>query len=312
MTTIKHTLLLLFALPVLFAGCASGPEKKEPPPQEKPATAELHAQSVAWLKKPAAAPVETALPEGVHSRDLAFESEGGPRTMRLYLPEAVRETPRPAVLLLHGADRDAARFCAELALQADAVVAAPETPWASASGDVLAAYNHLCTDADELGIDPERIYLAGDAAGGLLAISVAREEFETTGEKPAGLLLFYPVLSLEPDNRESSKRYETGFGFDAAELKKFAEEWIPDADRRKEMSAMDAEVGNLPPTLLVVAGCDIVRDQGVAFASRLHQAGVPVRVRRYNGAIHGFLIRGGLDAFRKQAVTDAASFLTGK
>lgn len=311
MNTIRHT-LFLFALSVLFAGCVSSPENKELPPPEKPATAELHAQSAAWLKNPEAAAPEAAPPEGLHHRELSFESEGGNRVMHLDLPESVRETPRPAVLLLHGADNGTARFRAELALRADAIVAAPETPWGSAPGDALAAYNHLCTKADELGIDPERIYLAGDSAGALLALSVAKEEFETNGEKPAGLLLFYPVLSLEPDSRESWKRYETGFGFDPAELKQFAEDWLPDAEQRKGMSAADVEPGNLPPTLLVVAGCDIVRDQGLAFAADLRKAGVPVRVRRYSGAIHGFLTRRGLDAFRQQAVTDAASFLTGK
>ncbi|MPM54429.1 Lipase 2 [bioreactor metagenome] len=228
------------------------------------------------------------------------------------------EHPRSAVLFLHGSDRNTARFCAGLALKADVTVAAPdlrvapEAPWPAALEDALSAYNHLCTNADDLGVNPERIVPGGDGAGALLALALVRNEYETTGEKPAGLLLFYPFLAPEGENRgESWKRYGTEFGLDAEAVTAFVDDWIADAEDRKNVSPFRAGTEGVPPTLLVVAGCDVLRDQGLAFAAKLRQANVPVRIRRYNGAIHGFLTRPGLDVFFRQGVEDAASFLGG-
>ena len=307
-----HFFLLALALPALLAGCTSKPAGNAGPRPDPAALAELHPLSAASLRALPPEPRETALPQGVEIRELSFESEAGSRTMRLFLPSAKRDTPRGAVLHLHGAGREAAAFCAELALRADVAVAMPETPWETAAGDALAAYNHLCTEADRLGIDPDRICLSGDGVGGLLAVAVAREEFETTGGKPAGLLLFYPLLTLEPDSGESWKRYGVGFGLGADEMEHFIAEWIPDPEERKAVALTDAAAEGMPPTLLVVAECDILRDGGIGFGSRLRRAGVTVRTLRYNGAIHGFLTRPGLDTFRNRAVADAASFLVGK
>lgn len=306
-------ILLTLAIPALFTGCASKPAGNAGTRPDPAALAELHPLSAASLRALPPEPAETTPPEGVEIRELPFESEAGPRTMRLFLPSAKRDDkPRGAVLHLHGAGRDATRFCGELALRADVAVAAPDTPWETAAGDALAAYNRLCTDADRLGIDPDRIFLSGDAAGGLLAVAAAREEFETTGEKPAGLLLFYPLLSPEPAAGESWKRYGVGFGLDSEELERFIAEWIPDPAARKAFAFPDDAAKGMPPTLLVVAECDILRDGGTGFAAQLRHAGVQVRALRYNGAIHGFLTRPGLDTFRRRAVTDAASFLAGK
>lgn len=312
---LASTLLPLLAL--LFTGCASDPAEPPAAPAETSPAAELHAQSAASLKTSPANPEDAVPPEGIRVRELRFESEAGSRTMRLYQPAAEPERPVGAVLFLHGIDRNNARFCIELVRKANVAVAAPElrlspeAPWPAALDDALAAYNHLCTNADELGIDPERIALAGDGAGALPAVAVARDEYETTGQKPAALLLFYPLVALEEENRGISwNRYATEFGLDAATVQAFTDSWIPDAEDRETASPFRTEANELPPTLLVVAGCDVLRDQGLGFATKLRRADVPVRVRRYSGAIHGFLTRPGLDAFFKQGVEDAASFLS--
>ena len=210
-------------------------------------------------------------------------------------------------------------FCAELALKTGAAVAAPdyrlapEAPWPAALDDVLAAYNYLTTNADDYNIDPDRLVLAGDSAGGQLAATAALKEFETTEEKPAGLILFYPVVTLEPDSRESWKRCGKGFNLDADLMEEFNAAYVPDPAQRKEplVSPLNAAPESFPPVLLVTAEYDILRDQATDFAAGLRKAGVPVRVRRYRGAVHGFITFPGLEIFFRQGVEDAASFLDG-
>jgi len=308
------------ALPLLFAGCASKPlpPSKPPVPEVK-----LHPESAAWLKAHAVNPTapsgpETpaALPKEIQVGELKFESGGKPHILRLYRKAGDTNRRLPVVLLFHGADPHPASFCAGLALGADVAVASPEpgadlkSPWPEALNVALAAYNCLCANADELNIDPARIFLEGDGAGSFPALAAAKNEFETTGEKPAGLLLFYPLVSLLPDTRASVAKYGNGFGFDAKSAGAFIQSWIPDSKQREELSPLETDASGLPPTLIVLAECDIWHDQGVEFGVKLRLAGVPVRIRCYNGAIHGFLTREGLDAFRKQAVRDAASFVS--
>ena len=262
--------------------------------------------------------VDTVPPSGVTTEELSFEG----------LPIRLYRTPGPVrvlVLYLHGGGwvlgsiQRCSSFCAELALKTGAAVAAPdyrlapEAPWPAALDDVLAAYNYLTTNADDYNIDPDRLVLAGDSAGGQLAATAALKEFETTEEKPAGLILFYPVVTLEPDNRESWKRCGKGFNLDADLMEEFNAAYVPDPAQRKEplVSPLNAAPESFPPVLLVTAEYDILRDQATDFAAGLRKAGVPVRVRRYRGAVHGFITFPGLEIFFRQGVEDAASFLDG-
>ncbi|MBS1368494.1 MAG: alpha/beta hydrolase [Lentisphaeria bacterium] len=262
-------------------------------------------------------------PAGITVRNLEYESGDTARAIRLYIPETGSKEPRPAILYLHGGGwvlgsiQRCSRFCGELAAKSGAIVAAPdyrlapESPYPAALDDTLAAYNFLSTGADEFGMDADRIFLAGDSAGGQLAVTAALKEFETTEEKPAGLILFYPVVTLEPDARESRTLYGKGFNLDSDLMDAFGAAYVPEPAIRREpfVSPLGAELSVLPPVLLVTAEFDILRDQAAEFAQKLKKGGVPVRARRYKGAVHGFITFPGMDAFFQQGVADAASFL---
>ncbi len=310
-----------FALSLLVsAGCRSSESTQTDPPPEPPSAAtELHPQSAAYLCLPPVLPATPSAVPGILSKDIQLESETGTEIMRLYQPESPSAQPRGAVLFLHGIDRNTARFCSELAAKSGFMVAAPElhiapeSPWTAALDDALAAYNYLCTNADELGVDSERIFLAGDGIGALLAVAAAYNEYDTTGEKPTGLLLFYPYTAAEAENRgESWTRYGENFGYDAAAMEAFTDAWLPSAKERQETASLfTVDPASMPPMLVIVSGCDILRDQGLKFALQLRKGEVPVRIRRYNGALHGFLTRPGLELFLQKGIADAALFLAG-
>lgn len=121
--------------------------------------------------------------------------------------------------------------------------------------------------------------LAGDSAAATAA-TAALMEFETTEEKPAGLILFYPVVTLEPDSRESWKRCGKGFNLDADLMEEFNAAYVPDPAQRKEplVSPLNAAPESFPPVLLVTAEYDILqRSRRRISRQGLRKAGVPVR-----------------------------------
>ena len=185
--------------------------------------------------------------------------------------------------------------CRALANEAGAIVAsigyrlAPEHPFPAAPDDVRAAVRWLHEHAAELGADPDRMAVAGDSAGGNLATVTARRLRDEGGPPLRFQALIYPVTDAAlntPSYRESSD----GFGLTAASMKRFWELYLDGADGRgPDASPLQADdLSGLPPAFILTVGDDVLRDEAETYAAALEAAGVPVTLRRYDGAVHGF------------------------
>jgi acetyl esterase len=164
---------------------------------------------------------------------------------------------------------------------------APEHRYPAAVDDSVAAVRWAAANAAELGGDPERIAVAGDSAGGNLAAVVARK---LRGELPLRLqALVYPVTDggvNTPSFREFADRY----GLTAASMKRFWQLYADGADTTDPDASplRDPDLSGVAPAYVLVAEKDVLRDEGVAYAHALEQAGVSVELVRWPGTIHGF------------------------
>ncbi len=195
---------------------------------------------------------------------------------------------------------------------------APEHKFPAAVEDAFAAFRWTAAHADSLGIDPTRIAVAGDSAGGNLAAVVplmARDEPAPAeaggGPAPAFQLLIYPVIDHD-FTTASYRQNATGYQLTRRTMQWFWEQYLgtPEDGRDPHASPLRAEdLHGLPPAFVITAEFDPLRDEGEAYARRLREAGVPAVVRRYDGLIHGFFrMAGVLDAGRR-AIEEAAAAL---
>jgi acetyl esterase len=162
---------------------------------------------------------------------------------------------------------------------------APEHPFPAPLEDAWAA---LRWAADALG-DGGPLVVGGDSAGGALAAACALRARDEGGPTLAAQLLVYPVLDADLD-RPSYLGEVAGMG--RAEMAWFWDHYVPDASARTDVRACPLraeDVTGLPPTVLVVADLDPLRDEGLAYAAALADAGVPVRSHHLPGLVHGFL-----------------------
>ncbi len=174
---------------------------------------------------------------------------------------------------------------------------APESRVPAALDDCTAALARIAREARAFGIDPRRIVLGGDSAGAHLAIGVARR----LPRLAAALVLAYPVTDarmLHP----SYGRYAEGFYLSAAQMAWYWQQCLPEgADLADpDLSPLLAhDLPTLPPTLVVTAECDVLHDEGLAFAGALSNAGVAHAYLEEPGMIHGFMrFRGLLEQSR--------------
>ncbi|WP_294502604.1 alpha/beta hydrolase fold domain-containing protein [uncultured Victivallis sp.] len=238
----------------------------------------------------------------------------GDRRIRFYYPGS--EPGKAVVLYLHGGGwtlgglEGSARFCGDLAKDSGLDVAtldyrlAPEHRAPAALEDVLAAVRLL----RERGY--RRIYLAGDSAGGNLAASAAGKERSAI----AGVILYYPVVLAKNDRSESWRKYGVGFGLDGALMEAFNESYAPGAlaEDPAVSPLLAEEFVHYPETLIVAAECDVLHDQGRAFAELLKKNGVPVTHRTLPGTIHAFMTYPGMENAYQEGVRLATEFLAGK
>jgi acetyl esterase len=226
-----------------------------------------------------------------------------PVAVRRFVPEGA---PRRAIVYLHGGGwvtgtldtYDA--LCRELARRADAQVfsvgyrLAPEAPSPAAFDDCEAALAGVLADAPALGIDPGRVVLAGDSAGGHLALGVARRRRHAGAVPPlAGLVLIYPVTDVGLDSA-SMAEFESGFYLSRDLMLWFWRKFLgtdpQDRGDDPELAPLRAaDLGSLPPSFVVTAGCDILRDEGEALVERIRQQGGRSELLRVPGMLHGFI-----------------------
>jgi acetyl esterase len=253
-------------------------------------------------------------------RDITVSGPGGRVPVRVYRPEG--EGPLPLVAYAHGGGWVLGTLdgfgpvCRALANASGAVVAsigyrlAPEHPFPAAPDDVRAAVRWLAGNARELGGDPERIAIAGDSAGGNLATVTARRLRDEGGSPLRFQALVYPVCDSGL-NTPSYRASADGFGLSALSMKRFWDLYLDGADgRRPDASPLQAEdLSGLPPAFILTVRDDVLRDEGEAYARALQAAGVPVTLRRYDGAVHGFLRWMAKSRLSRRAVAEVGAAL---
>lgn len=184
---------------------------------------------------------------------------------------------------------------------------APEHIWPAAHDDTERGAQLIYSHADKLGVDKQRITLAGDSAGGHLALVTALR-LKARGEwQPHRLLLIYPML----DATASHKSYITNgedYVITHHSLLSGYEMYLPDFDlRHPEASPLWREdFGGLPPVHIVTAEFDPLRDEGEALYQRLTEQGVDCTCQRWSGVIHGFFQLGGISPAARGLMRDLA------
>lgn len=215
--------------------------------------------------------------------------------VRIYDP-APGATGRPLALYFHGGGwvmcgldtHDA--LCRALAAASGAVVVsadyrlAPEHPWPAAADDALSVVLWARARAAALGCDPSRLVVAGDSSGGNLAAVTALRAPELL----AGQLLCYPPLDASMASGSVSV-FAEGYFHTAAHMAWYWDQYGGDPDHPHVSPLRAAGLSGLPRTLLVLADCDVLRDEGLAYGRRLGEAGVDCAVHLVPGVFHGFL-----------------------
>jgi acetyl esterase len=240
-----------------------------------------------------------------------------PIPVRVYRPSLAGTLP--AVMFFHGGGfvicdlESHDRQCRSLANQSGCTVIAvdyrlaPEHRYPAAAEDSYAATRYVAEHASEFGIDANRIAVCGDSAGGNLAAVVALMARDRGGPSLRFQLLVYPVTDFTDDS--PSMHEFNGVFLSAEQMDWFANSYVPDAaDRRQPYASplLAADHRGLPPAYVITAECDMVRDQGQAYARKLGAAGVAVESKCYDGMIHPFISLGGIVDGGRDAIADAA------
>lgn len=192
------------------------------------------------------------------------------------------------------------RLIRELAVGAGAAVVfpnyslSPEAKYPIAIEECYAVLQWIAEEGGPKGLDASRLAVAGDSVGGNMSIAVSLLTKKRRGARIQRLLLFYPVTDASFDT-DSYHQFAEGYFLRRDGMMWFWDQYISDLKQRDEITASPLratleQLQGLPPTLLINAEADVLRDEGEAFANKLRQADVPVTAVRFQGTIHDFVM----------------------
>jgi acetyl esterase len=255
--------------------------------------------------------------------DRSIDVEGESVDLRFYRPDDSSAVStggrRPAFLYLHGGGwvlgslDSADAVCRYLADRSgwDVVSVgyrlAPEHPFPAAVIDAYGALVWLAEHGPSVGVDPGRIVVAGDSAGGTLATVASLLARNRDGPSVAGQLLVYPQTDYAFDTASYRENAE-GYYLTRADMRWFWDHYLPDPIHGRNPYASplrERDLGGLPPAYVIGCEFDPLRDDGRRYAERLDAAGVPVRYREYDGMIHGFFTKVTRMAIAGEAIDEA-------
>jgi len=226
--------------------------------------------------------------------------------VRVYTPAGA--PPLPLLVHFHGSGWTIANVdvsdapCRALANAVGAVVVSveyrlgPEHKFPAPLEDCYAATSWAAAHAAELGGDPDRLVVIGDSAGGNLAAAVALVARDRGGPKIAQQVLLYPATDHSFDTPSYRDNAE-GYMLTREGMRWFWRNYLNNEEEGRNPYASPlraADLAGLPPALIVTSEYDPLRDEGEAYGELLRAAGVPVKVSRYDGMIHGFFWMGGV------------------
>jgi acetyl esterase len=290
------------------------------PPEGVPPLDQLPADMVRAGYRMQRTQTDLTAPKDVTTRELAVAGAEGDRPARLYTP-AGAPAATPGVVYFHGGgfvigDLDTHDgVCRRLAARAGVRILsvdyrlAPEHPFPASHDDAMSATKWAFDHAAEIGFDPARIAIGGDSAGGNLSAVIAHELNGDPKYRLAFQLLLYPALAMSADT--PSRR-----DLDGPLLTKEAMSWFekclkvnghPQAGRMAYGDHWRLE--GLPPALVVTAGFDPLKDEGMAYTRALEEAGVKARHIDFPTLVHDFYVLADVSPAIVEAINQTADEL---
>lgn len=199
----------------------------------------------------------------------------------------------PARMLAHGTGADVLSVEYRLA---------PEHPFPAAHDDALAAWRYVVDHAADWGIDPHRIVIAGESAGGNIA-AVLCQQVRGEAVQPELQLLIQPVTDISV-HRPSQDEFAGSPALSAKQVAWFMAHYLPDGVDHRDPGVsplLSDDLTGLPPTIVSLAGFDSLHDDGLAYATALLEYGVPTEVVHEPGLVHGFISFTAVSPSSKQA-----------
>lgn len=296
----------------------------------RPEYSVIGAEGARQLYKETRGAVTPEAPEMSEIDNIAAPGPHGPIPLRYYRPAGVdKKEPIPVLVFYHGGgwvigDLDTHDVaCRLLSNEARCAVVSvdyrmgPEHKFPAAVEDAYSAAHWVAGEAAALRIDPEKLAVGGDSAGGNLAAVVALmargklKDGDKTAPKISYQLLIYPATDMAMTT-ESHKTFASDHLLTRNAMDWFQEQYLNGPEDRDDWRASPLRaksLAGLPPAYVLVAGNDPLRDEGEAYADALKKAGVPVVFREFPGQIHGFVVLGKIMPQAGQAIAEMGTAL---